>query len=139
MLGKGITLTGSVTGLIGHARNFTFGGPTVDAIENTDADTAGYHRTFEAGLINSESVTFSMVYNDTYAWAIVKAAKNRVTECWKAQFASGARRWFWGFITRCGLTGPYDQLVEYDLEIKITGEIKSSSSSSSTSSSSSSS
>lgn len=134
MLGKGITLVGSVTGTIGHARNFNFGGPRVDAIENTDADTSGYHRTFEAGLIDSDNVSFEMVYNATYAWPIILAAKNRVTEHWKVTFSDDNVRWFWGFITECGLQGPYDQLVTYNLTIKVTGAITSSSSSSSSSS-----
>lgn len=138
MLGKGTTLTGSVTGIIGHIRNWNFEGTRVDSLDKTDADTPGYHRTYEPGLIDSGRFTCEVLYDATYAWAVLQAAKNRVTEMWKVQFADGRRRWFWGFPDECGLQGPYDNLASYSFGIKITGEIKSSSSSSLSSSSSSS-
>jgi hypothetical protein len=135
MLGKGTTLTGSVTGLIGHIRNINFEGTKVDNLDNTDADTPGYHRTFEPGLIDSGRFTCEVLYNATYAWAVLAALKNRVTESWKVQFADGRRRWFWGYPDDSSLAGPHDALVSYNFGIKITGAITSSSSSSSSSSS----
>jgi hypothetical protein len=135
MLGKGTKLTGSVTGLIGHIRNPNFAGRGVDDLDNTDCDTAGYHRTYEPGLINSGQFTCELVYNVTYAYKVEQALKNRVTECWCVQFADNTKRYFWGYPNSTEMALPYDALSTYNFGIKITGEVKSSSSSSSSSSS----
>jgi len=122
-LGKGTTLSGSVTNAIGNITSLTLPTLTRDPVEITTMDSEDNWREFIPGLLNSGEVTFELNYDGSAAGNanVLNTALTAVEATWTITFPDGSKYVIDGFITSIGGAAPMDDKITQSVTIKFTG------------------
>ncbi len=124
--GFGATIVGVTTTPTANIRSITVAGITRSLLDTTVHGTASGWQTFVVpGIQDSGEVTLECVYEET-TFTKFETAVSAATEQWTITLsaAGGSSTFiFTGGVTSVSQNTPYDDIMTYDVTIKITGAI----------------
>ena len=123
--GFGSTISGATTSPVANVRSITIAGITRNMLDITVHGTASGWMAFAvSGLQDAGEFTLELLYEETTYTKFVTAISGPI-EVWTltmAVAAGGAKMVASGAVTNLTLAVPHDDVITYDVTIKLTGQ-----------------